>query len=253
MRRVNFTGSTRVGRLVADEVRRAPQALPARAGRQGAAGRARRRRPRGGRRRRELRRVHELRARSACRPSGSWPTARSPDELGAKLAERAGKLTVGDPRDQAHDDRPGRQRRARASAIIELIEDARAKGAEVLTGGEADGNLITPDRARRRHARDAHLRRGVVRPGRRDRAGGRRRRGGARRQRHRVRPLRRRVRRGRRPRRWRSPAGSRAASATSTPRPSTTSRRCRSAASRPAAGAASAARRRSRSSPSCAG
>ena len=28
--------------------------------------------------------------------------------------------------------------------ILELIEDARAKGAEVLTGGDADGNLITP-------------------------------------------------------------------------------------------------------------
>jgi vanillin dehydrogenase len=28
--------------------------------------------------------------------------------------------------------------------IMELIEDARSKGAEVLSGGEADGNLIAP-------------------------------------------------------------------------------------------------------------
>ena len=43
------------------QVRRAAQALPARARRQGAPGRAGRRRPRRGRRRGELRRVHELR------------------------------------------------------------------------------------------------------------------------------------------------------------------------------------------------
>ena len=98
------------------EVRRAPQAVPARAGRQGAAGRAARRRPGGCRGRRELRRVHELRARSACRPRGSSPTARSPDELGAKLAERAGSAHHGRPARPGHDARARRQRRARASA-----------------------------------------------------------------------------------------------------------------------------------------
>ena len=45
VRRVNFTGSTKVGRIIADQVRRTPEALPARAGRQGAVRRARRRRP----------------------------------------------------------------------------------------------------------------------------------------------------------------------------------------------------------------
>ena len=137
--------------------------------------------------------------------------------------------------------------------IIELIEDARAKGAEVLSGGEADGNLIAPtvlagvtpemriygeesfgpvvsivpvdgaDEAVR-VANDTEY--GLV---------GRR------------------VRRATSTPRWRSRAGSRAASATSTPPPCTTSRRCRSAASRRAAGGASAAAPRSRSSPSCAG
>ena len=64
-------------------------------------------------------------------------------ELGAKLAERAAKLTVGDPRDQTTMIGPVVNDAAR-ERILELIEDARAKGAEVLTGGDADGNLITP-------------------------------------------------------------------------------------------------------------
>jgi benzaldehyde dehydrogenase (NAD) len=65
------------------------------------------------------------------------------EALGAKLAERAGKLTVGDPREQTTMIGPVVNDGAR-ERILELIEDARAKGAEVLTGGDADGNLITP-------------------------------------------------------------------------------------------------------------
>jgi vanillin dehydrogenase len=64
-------------------------------------------------------------------------------ELGAKLAERAAKLTVGDPRDQSTMIGPVVNDGAR-ERVMELIEDARGKGAEVLSGGEADGNLITP-------------------------------------------------------------------------------------------------------------
>ena len=64
-------------------------------------------------------------------------------DLGAKLAERAGKLTVGDPRDQTTMIGPVVNDGAR-ERILELIEDARAKGADVLTGGDADGNLIAP-------------------------------------------------------------------------------------------------------------
>jgi vanillin dehydrogenase len=64
-------------------------------------------------------------------------------ELGAKLAERAGRLTVGDPREQATMIGPVVSDQAR-ERILELIEDARAKGAEVLSGGDADGNLVTP-------------------------------------------------------------------------------------------------------------
>jgi vanillin dehydrogenase len=65
------------------------------------------------------------------------------EALGAKLAERAAKLTVGDPRDQATMIGPVVNDGAR-ERILELIEDARAKGADVLSGGDADGNLITP-------------------------------------------------------------------------------------------------------------
>ena len=64
-------------------------------------------------------------------------------DLGSKLAERAAKLTVGDPREQTTMIGPVVNDAAR-ERILELIEDARAKGAEVLTGGDADGNLITP-------------------------------------------------------------------------------------------------------------
>jgi vanillin dehydrogenase len=64
-------------------------------------------------------------------------------ELGAKLAERAGRLTVGDPREQTTMIGPVINDAAR-ERVLELIEDARAKGAEVLSGGDADGNLVTP-------------------------------------------------------------------------------------------------------------
>jgi vanillin dehydrogenase len=64
-------------------------------------------------------------------------------ELGSKLAQRAGKLVVGDPRDQGTMIGPVISDGAR-ERIVELIEDARRKGADVLAGGDADGNLIAP-------------------------------------------------------------------------------------------------------------
>ena len=49
------------------------------------------------------------------------------------------------PARPGHDDRPGRRRRARASACVGADRGrARRKGADVLAGGEADGNLIAP-------------------------------------------------------------------------------------------------------------
>ena len=177
VRRVNFTGSTRVGRIIALKCAEHLKRCLLELGGKAPHGRARRRRPRRRRRRRELRRVHELGPDLHVDRAASWPTARSPTSSARKLAERAGKLTVGDPRDQGTMIGPVVNDAAR-ERILELIEDARAKGAEVLAGGEADGNVHRADGARRRHAGDADLRRGVVRAGRRDRAGRRRRRGG---------------------------------------------------------------------------
>jgi acyl-CoA reductase-like NAD-dependent aldehyde dehydrogenase len=64
-------------------------------------------------------------------------------ELGERLRERAGKLVVGDPRDQQTMIGPVVDRGAR-ERLLELIADADAKGARVLAGGDADGNCIAP-------------------------------------------------------------------------------------------------------------
>jgi vanillin dehydrogenase len=65
------------------------------------------------------------------------------DDLGAKLAERATRLTTGDPRDQGTMIGPVINDASR-ERLLELIEDARTKGAQVLAGGESDGNVIRP-------------------------------------------------------------------------------------------------------------
>jgi acyl-CoA reductase-like NAD-dependent aldehyde dehydrogenase len=65
------------------------------------------------------------------------------DELASKLADRASKLVVGDPREQGTMIGPVVNDGAR-ERIMELIEDARSKGAQILAGGEADGNLVSP-------------------------------------------------------------------------------------------------------------
>jgi acyl-CoA reductase-like NAD-dependent aldehyde dehydrogenase len=64
-------------------------------------------------------------------------------ELAEKLAERARRLVIGDPRDPGTMLGPVVDDASR-ERVLELIEDARSKGAEVLCGGEADGNLIAP-------------------------------------------------------------------------------------------------------------
>jgi benzaldehyde dehydrogenase (NAD) len=64
-------------------------------------------------------------------------------DLAARLAERARGLTAGDPRDPETQIGPVVNARA-AERITELIEDAKAKGAEVLAGGDADGLVLSP-------------------------------------------------------------------------------------------------------------
>jgi acyl-CoA reductase-like NAD-dependent aldehyde dehydrogenase len=65
------------------------------------------------------------------------------DELAGKLAERASALVVGDPRDSETQIGPV-VNAAAAQRVTAMIEDARAKGAEILAGGGADGLLLSP-------------------------------------------------------------------------------------------------------------
>jgi acyl-CoA reductase-like NAD-dependent aldehyde dehydrogenase len=65
------------------------------------------------------------------------------DEFAAKLAARASSLKVGDPRDPSTQIGPLINAGA-LDRVSELIEDAVDKGAELLTGGEADGLVYRP-------------------------------------------------------------------------------------------------------------
>jgi benzaldehyde dehydrogenase (NAD) len=142
VRRVNFTGSTRVGRIVAmkcaEHLKRcllelggkAPQVVLADA---------------------DLDAAADAASFGAFMNSGQIcmstervvADAAVAGEFGAMLAARAARLVVGDPREQATAIGPVVDDAAR-ERILELIADARAKGAQVLAGGAADGNLVAP-------------------------------------------------------------------------------------------------------------
>ena len=144
------------------------------------------RRPRGRGRRRELRRVHEL------RPDLHVDRADRRRPVGGRGARRAARragraLPAGDPRDQGTMIGPVIDDASR-ERVVELIEDARAKGARCSPAASADGNVVAPTvlagvtPEMRIYAEESF---GPVVD---DRARRRRRRGRARRQRHRVRP-----------------------------------------------------------------
>ena len=65
------------------------------------------------------------------------------DDLASRLIARAQALVVGDPRDPTTMIGPV-VNQAAADRVAELLADATAKGARVLTGGSADGLLLTP-------------------------------------------------------------------------------------------------------------
>ena len=65
------------------------------------------------------------------------------DAFADKLVERARALTVGDPRNDKTMIGPLVSESA-ADRVTELLQDAVARGARVLAGGERDGLLITP-------------------------------------------------------------------------------------------------------------
>ncbi|MFK0159954.1 aldehyde dehydrogenase [Streptomyces sp. NPDC090493] len=64
-------------------------------------------------------------------------------ELGRRLAERAAKLVVGPPNDPSSQIGPLVHAGAR-DHVMALIQDAREYGAQVLTGGTADGLYVEP-------------------------------------------------------------------------------------------------------------
>jgi acyl-CoA reductase-like NAD-dependent aldehyde dehydrogenase len=142
VRRVNFTGSTRVGRIIAvtcaEHLKRcllelggkAPQVVLADADLQAAADAASF--------------GAFMNAGQICMSTERIVADRRiADELGAALADRAGRLVAGDPRDEGTMIGPVINERSR-ERVVELIEDAKAKGATVLAGGAADGNVIAP-------------------------------------------------------------------------------------------------------------
>lgn len=64
------------------------------------------------------------------------------DDLVVRLAERVAALTVGDPRDDCKV--PPLINEAAAVGALELTEQARQLGAQVIAGGTREGNLVAP-------------------------------------------------------------------------------------------------------------
>ena len=83
------------------------------------------------------------RARSACRPSGSSSTVASPTSSPRSSRRAPSSLKVGDPRDPSTQIGPLINAGA-LDRVTELVEDAVDKGAQLLTGGEADGLVYQP-------------------------------------------------------------------------------------------------------------
>jgi acyl-CoA reductase-like NAD-dependent aldehyde dehydrogenase len=66
------------------------------------------------------------------------------DELASRLAERAAALRVGDPREDGGADVACLIGEPQAAAVTALIDDAVDKGATLLTGGERTGTFLRP-------------------------------------------------------------------------------------------------------------
>ncbi|HLM26978.1 MAG TPA: aldehyde dehydrogenase [Thermoleophilaceae bacterium] len=142
VRRVNFTGSTRVGRLIAEQAARhlkrvllelggkAPMVVLPDADLDEAVAAAK-----------FGAFMHQG---QICMSTERVVVDRSVlDPFAEKLGERAAALKVGDPRDP--DTQIGPMVSAEsAQRVGEMVEDAVSHGAEVVTGGEPDGELFPP-------------------------------------------------------------------------------------------------------------
>jgi benzaldehyde dehydrogenase (NAD) len=142
VRRVNFTGSTRVGRLVAQNAAlhlkrvllelggKAPMVVLADADLDEAVAAAK-----------FGAFMHQG---QICMSTERIVVDRSiADVLTERLAERAGALAVGDPRDPATEIGP-LVNEAAVDRVTGLVEDAVSLGAEVVAGGKSDGALYPP-------------------------------------------------------------------------------------------------------------
>src|SRR4051794_4236325 len=142
VRRINFTGSTRVGRLVAENAARhlkrvllelggkAPMVVLADADLDEAVAAAK-----------FGAFMHQG---QICMSTEKIVADRSlADDLSSRLAEKAGALKVGDPREPDTQIGPLINPTA-VERVAGMIEDARSHGAEILTGGEPDGPLFPP-------------------------------------------------------------------------------------------------------------
>jgi vanillin dehydrogenase len=142
VRRINFTGSTRVGRLVAENAARhlkrvllelggkAPQIVLADADLDEAASAAKF--------------GSFMHQGQICMSTEKLVVDNSVlDPFVGKLSERASALKVGDPRDPENQLGP-MVNAAAVERVSGLVDDAVAHGAEVVTGGEADGPCYKP-------------------------------------------------------------------------------------------------------------
>ncbi len=142
VRRINFTGSTRVGRLVAENAARhlkrvllelggkAPLVVLADADLDEAVAAAK-----------FGAFMHQG---QICMSTEKIVADRSiAADFASMLGEKAGALKVGDPRDPSTEIGP-LVSSASLERIGELVEDARSQGAEVVTGGEAEGPCYRP-------------------------------------------------------------------------------------------------------------
>jgi acyl-CoA reductase-like NAD-dependent aldehyde dehydrogenase len=144
VRRVNFTGSTKVGKIVAELAARhlKPVLLEL-----------------GGKNSMIVLDDADLAAAvdtavfgcfmfqgQVCMTTGRLVVAESiADEFASRLAERAGSLRVGDPRRDGDDVALAcLVGESQATAAKALIDDAVAQGASLLTGGEQDGTWLRP-------------------------------------------------------------------------------------------------------------
>jgi acyl-CoA reductase-like NAD-dependent aldehyde dehydrogenase len=142
VRRINFTGSTRVGRLVAENAARhlkrvllelggkAPLVVLADADLDEAVAAAK-----------FGAFMHQG---QICMSTEKIVADRSiAEDFASMLGEKAGALKVGDPRDPSTEIGPLVSSDS-LERIGELVEDARSQGAEVVTGGEAEGPCYRP-------------------------------------------------------------------------------------------------------------